>query len=59
MLMYKLSARTEQGFFASFFLALRAHERKKSGGIFHPSDFTAHFLIIPFPARDNYSYPKV
>ena len=41
----KPSARTEQGFFASFFLAMRAHERKKSGGIFHPSDFSAHSLL--------------
>ena len=44
----KPSARTEQGFFASFFLALRAHERKKSGGFFLPSDFLAHSLLITY-----------
>ena len=45
----KSSARTEQGFFASFFLALRAHERKKSGGIFQPSDFSCLLMDYIFP----------
>ena len=49
----KSSARTEQGFFASFFLALRAHERKKLGGIFQPSKFSAYLWIISFPLRDR------
>lgn len=48
----KSSARTEQGFFASFFLALRAHERKKLGGIFQPSDFSCLWIIF-FPLRDR------
>ena len=46
----KSSARTEQGFFASFFLALRAHERKKSSGIFQPSDFSCLLMDYIFPS---------
>ena len=46
----KSSARTEQGFFASFFLALRAHERKKLGGIFQPSNFSCLLMDYIFPS---------
>ena len=46
----KSSARTEQGFFASFFLALRAHERKKLGGIFQPSNFSCLLMGYIFPS---------
>ncbi len=49
----KPSARMEQGFFASFFLALRAHERKKSGDIFLPSDISTHSLLTTFHIPHN------
>lgn len=46
----KQFAYMEQGFFASFFLALRAHERKKLGGIFQPSDFSCLLMDYIFPS---------
>jgi len=39
------STRTEQGFFASFFLAHHTHEKRRWAD-FRPSDLFAHLLIL-------------
>ena len=54
-LLTSLLQERNRGFFASFFLALRAHERKKLGGIFQLSNFSAYLWIISFPLRDRSS----
>ena len=49
-LLTSLLQERNRGFFASFFLALRAHERKKLGGIFQPSNFSCLIMDYIFPS---------